>query len=68
MCQKIITPTVEIETPKEFQEYFGFAPIVHEGYQESSDNDCLCACNSEQSLLDHNISFYKNEDDDIICS
>jgi hypothetical protein len=56
MCNIIVINRGEIEigTPRQFLEYFGFTP-----YDATDMDYCLCQCDIEQTLIDNNILFKK---------
>jgi len=63
MCVRIIINRgeKEIETPRQFEEHFGFKPemlIASPLSDESILMDyCLCPCDLEKSFNDHDIKF-----------
>ena len=63
MCQTIIINNgeVEIETPNEFKEFFGFDPLVEEYYGGIIGDACLCQVNIEKTFLDHGINFTEDK-------
>lgn len=52
MCQKIVVNNGEheIETPKEFVEYFKISPIVEKHYKGIVEDACLCQIDIPKSL------------------
>jgi len=62
MCGRIIINRgdLELETPSEFESYFGFLPVLYEeSYKELHLDSCLCQCDIDKSLRDRNIEFKK---------
>ena len=59
MCQIVVINKgeKEITTPKEFKNHFGFMPITNWAYNELMMDGCLCQCEIEETLLEHNITF-----------
>lgn len=50
----------EIETPRQFLEYFGFEAPKEEYYQSVDMDCCLCQVDIEKALIEHNIPFETN--------
>jgi len=50
----------EIETPRQFQEHFGFMPDVEIGHNKIEPDYCLCQCDCEKALNENNIPFKKD--------
>jgi len=59
MCRKVIINRgeLEIETPRQFLEYFGFEAPKQEYYSSIDLDCCLCQVDIEQALTEHNIQF-----------
>ena len=59
MCNKIFINKgeIEIETPQEFLDHFGFLPIKEEYYNEIIMDSCLCQCDLEETFSQHKIAF-----------
>ncbi len=57
MCYKIIVDKgmVEIETPRDFMNHFGFMPITEKHYKGLNMDACLCQVDIKRSLDAHNI-------------
>ena len=49
----------EIETPRQFQEHFGFMPDKEIGHSKIELDYCLCQCDCEKALSENNIQFKK---------
>lgn len=47
----------EIETPAQFQEHFGFLPVIDEHYKKFIMDACLCQCDIDETFRLHNIQY-----------
>jgi len=67
MCNIIIINKgeKEIETPRDFENHFGFKPIKAEHYDDVDLDCCLCQIDIEKTLSKKNISFKLLECGDI---
>lgn len=56
MCQIVVINNgeKEIDTPRKFEQYFGFLPICIEDVQLDL---CLCQCDIEETFKSRNIPF-----------
>ena len=63
MCQIIIINNgeVEIETPNDFKEFFGFNPLVKGYYNGIIGDACLCQVDIENTFLQHGIEFTEDK-------
>lgn len=52
----------EIETPRQFQEHFGFLPEKSIHYNSMDIDCCLCQCDIEKTFMAKNIPFKKDGD------
>lgn len=64
MCLKIVIEGIEdneniIETPRQFNEHFGFLPDKNINYKIIDFDSCLCQCDIELTFRKKKIS-YKN--------
>jgi hypothetical protein len=50
----------EIETPRQFQEHFGFLPHVHNKYNESDLDMCLCSCDLDETFEQKGIEYARS--------
>lgn len=60
MCDSIIINRgeVEIQTPRQFKNHFGFMPIIYEDSISEEEMDCcLCSCDLEKTFNTHKIHF-----------
>lgn len=59
MCYSVIVNSGEkiIETPREFQEHFGFMPLKDKNYKSIEMDCCLCQCDVEETFRQRNIPF-----------
>ena len=60
MCDSIIINRgeVEISTPREFKNHFGFMPIINEdSISEEEMDSCLCSCDLEETFKKNSIPF-----------
>ena len=60
MCDSIIINRgeVEIQTPRQFKNHFGFMPIIYEDSISEEEMDwCLCSCDLEKTFNTHKIPF-----------
>ena len=65
MCQIIVIKDKEIATPRQFEEYFGFAAEKHSYYTGIDVDDCLCQVDFRKALKEHNILFNMGYNGDI---
>jgi hypothetical protein len=65
MCNIIIINNgeKEIETPRQFQEHFGFMPMLEDYYDTIVMDYCLCQADIESSLFFNNITFIQSRGD-----
>lgn len=47
----------EIETPRQFQEHFGFMPELEFGHNKIELDYCLCQVDCEKALSENDIEF-----------
>ena len=61
MCNIIVVNEgeVEIETPQEFLDYFGFEPILEKYYNRIEWDYCLCQIDLDVTFDEHNIEYYQ---------
>lgn len=59
MCYKVVINRgeKEIETPRQFQEHFGFPAEKDVHYNTVELDICLCQCDIEQTFKEQNIDF-----------
>jgi hypothetical protein len=59
MCDRIYVNRgeIEIETPRQFEAHFGFAPTISHFYSSIALDSCLCQIDIEKSLNGANIPF-----------
>lgn len=59
MCEIVVVNRgeKEIETPRQFQEHFGFLPNVHNKYSESELDMCLCSCDLDETFKQKEIEY-----------
>ena len=59
MCQILVINRgeKEIKTPRQFQEHFGFLPNIHEKYNESELDMCLCSCDLDETFKEKEIEY-----------
>jgi len=59
MCNIIVINACdkEIETPRQFQDHFGFLPMAQDYYDTIELDFCLCQVDIESSLFFNNIAF-----------
>ena len=50
----------EIETPRQFLEYFGFEAPMESYYKSVELDSCLCQVNIEDALKDHCVTYKKD--------
>lgn len=50
----------EIETPRQFEEHFGFLPDKDINYNSIEIDYCLCQCDIEETFKAKNIPFKKD--------
>jgi hypothetical protein len=62
MCQTIVINNGEheLETPREFIEFFGFEPLLNKHYKSLNINSCFCQCDLESTFKANNITFEKD--------
>lgn len=47
----------EIETPKQFREYFGFDALKEKHYNSVEDECCLCQVDLDETFISKNIDY-----------
>lgn len=58
MCQVVYTQSgKEIETPREFKEFFGFEADMDKHYKTVDPDSCLCQCDLDLTFKNHNIPY-----------
>lgn len=62
MCNIVVINKYEkeIETPRQFEEHFGFLPDKHFLFNYIDIDSCLCQCNIEETFKAKEITFKKN--------
>ena len=62
MCNVVVINRgdVEIGTPRQFEDHFGFKPKKHESYLDLEPDLCLCQCDLDQTFEENNIEFKRS--------
>ena len=66
MCYRIIHGGVDIETPRQFRDHFGFDPTTDPSYGDVMPDACLCQVNVEEDFKRLGIPFVQDCGDYVV--